>query len=75
MSAMAPASASAASVAGLRMMAAAGRLDPDATVVAVLTGHGLKDPQWALRTPDGSDVVPVRISSDVVSIATALGLD
>ena len=40
-----------------------------------MTGHGLKDPQWALRTPDGGDVVPVRISSDVVSIATALGLD
>ena len=40
--------ASAAGVAGLRKSAAAGTLDPDALVVAVLTGHGLKDPhtQW-----------------------------
>jgi threonine synthase len=39
--------ASAASVAGVRKMAGLGRLDPDATVVAVLTGHGLKDPHTA----------------------------
>ncbi|CAN5565908.1 threonine synthase [soil metagenome] len=39
--------ASAASVAGFRKMAAAGGLDPDLTVVAVLTGHGLKDPHTA----------------------------
>jgi len=41
--------ASAASVAGVRKLAAAGRLEPDATVVAVLTGHGLKDPHTAER--------------------------
>ena len=52
-----------------------GRVPAGARIVITVTGHGLKDPQWALRTPDGSDVVPVRISSDVVSIATALGLD
>jgi threonine synthase len=40
---------SAASVAGLRKVAADGRLDPDALVVAVLTGHGLKDPGTAER--------------------------
>ncbi len=42
--------ASAASVAGVRKMAAAGRLDPGATIVCVLTGHGLKDPDTAQRT-------------------------
>ena len=36
--------ASAASVAGVRKAAAAGRIDPGATIVAVLTGVGLKDP-------------------------------
>jgi threonine synthase len=41
--------ASAASVAGVRKMAAAGRLDPGATIVCVLTGHGLKDPDTAQR--------------------------
>src|SRR5918992_6162884 len=36
--------ASAAGVAGVRRMAAEGRIRPDETVVCVLTGHGLKDP-------------------------------
>ncbi|CAN5726943.1 threonine synthase [soil metagenome] len=41
--------ASAASLAGARRMAAEGRIDPGATIVCVLTGHGLKDPDTALR--------------------------
>jgi threonine synthase len=41
--------ASAASVAGVRKLATAGRLDPGATIVCVLTGHGLKDPDTAQR--------------------------
>jgi threonine synthase len=40
--------ASAASVAGLRQMAVQGLVPADAVVVCVLTGHGLKDPDWAL---------------------------
>jgi len=39
--------ASAASVAGIIKAAAAGRVPADATVVCVLTGHGLKDPERA----------------------------
>ena len=39
-----------------------------------VTGHGLKDPQWALRGADGSPVELVRVTPDVVSIADALGL-
>jgi threonine synthase len=38
---------SAAGVAGIRMLAEAGRLDPDAVIVCVLTGNGLKDPHTA----------------------------
>ncbi len=38
---------SAASVAGLRKVATAGELDPEAVVVCVLTGAGLKDPTTA----------------------------
>jgi threonine synthase len=45
--------ASAASVAGLHKVAATGDLDPDATVVAVITGHGLKDPHTAQRQVPG----------------------
>ncbi len=41
--------ASAASVAGVRKLAQAGRIDPGATIVCVLTGHGLKDPDTAGR--------------------------
>ena len=41
--------ASAASVAGVTKAAEAGEVDPDATVVCVLTGHGLKDPTTAER--------------------------
>ncbi len=41
--------ASAASVAGIRKLAAAGAIDPGATIVCVLTGHGLKDPDTAAR--------------------------
>jgi threonine synthase len=40
--------ASAASVAGLRQMTAEKRIPGGATVVCVLTGHGLKDPDWAI---------------------------
>jgi threonine synthase len=39
--------ASAAGVAGVRMLAEAGRLDRSTSVVCILTGHGLKDPDTA----------------------------
>ena len=34
-------------MAGVRKVAAEGRIDPGATIVAVLTGQGLKDPDTA----------------------------
>ncbi|HVA84851.1 MAG TPA: threonine synthase [Candidatus Saccharimonadales bacterium] len=40
---------SAASVAGLRRLAAEGSIESDETVVCVLTGNGLKDPDTAAR--------------------------
>jgi threonine synthase len=61
--------ASAASVAGVRKMAAEGRLDPDATVVAVLTGHGLKDPHTAERNVAGV----LEAAPTVGAVAVALG--
>lgn len=67
--------ASAAGVAGLLALSEAGRVPAGARIVVTVTGHGLKDPQWALRTPDGDDVQPARVQADVVSIADALGLD
>jgi threonine synthase len=61
--------ASAAAVAGIRNMAAAGVLDPDATVVAVITGHGLKDPQTAERQVPGV----IEAAPTLGAVAVALG--
>lgn len=41
--------ASAAPMAGLRRLVAEGAIDPGGTIVAVVTGHGLKDPELAGR--------------------------
>ena len=67
--------ASAAGVAGVLKRAEAGLVPAGARITITVTGHGLKDPQWALRTADGSEIEPQKISADVVSIAAALGLD
>ncbi|GIG30257.1 threonine synthase [Cellulomonas marina] len=66
--------ASAAGIAGLLALHEQGRVPAGARIVVTVTGHGLKDPQWALRAADGSDVVPERVGADVVSVAAALGL-
>jgi threonine synthase len=49
--------ASAASVAGLLKYAGAGMLKPGAVVVCTLTGHGLKDPDTALKNLSNTIVV------------------
>ncbi|HET7303295.1 MAG TPA: threonine synthase [Segeticoccus sp.] len=67
--------ASAASVAGLLAAHEAGQVPGGATVVCTVTGHGLKDPQWALKEADGADVQPVRVPVDAYSAAAALGLE
>jgi threonine synthase len=61
--------ASAASVAGLRKVVADGRIDPGATVVAVLTGLGLKDPDTgaSLASP------PIDAEPTVDAVRAALG--
>ena len=63
--------ASAASVAGLLQSRAAGLLDPGQTVVCTVTGHGLKDPQWAIDGAPAPRTVPV----DARAAAALLGLD
>jgi threonine synthase len=66
--------ASAISVAGLLERAEAGEIPKGATVVLTVTGHGLKDPQWALKTADGGDVAPTKVGVDVAEVASVLGL-
>ncbi|MFO7690566.1 MAG: threonine synthase [Cryobacterium sp.] len=66
--------ASAIGVAGLLERAEAGQIPAGSTVVITVTGHGLKDPGWALRTADGSDVTPTIVPVDTAEIAGVLGL-
>ncbi|MBO0870256.1 MAG: threonine synthase [Micromonosporaceae bacterium] len=51
--------ASAASVAGLLQEAAAGRVPRGSVVVCTVTGHGLKDPEWAISTAPSPITIPV----------------
>jgi len=62
--------ASASSIAGLLKMHAAGELPAGSTVVCVLTGHGLKDPEWAIAGAPA----PVTIPVDADRAAAVLGL-
>jgi len=61
---------SAASVAGLLQQAAEGRVPAGSTVVCTVTGHGLKDPEWAISTAPS----PITIQNDVLIAARELGL-
>jgi threonine synthase len=62
--------ASAAGVAGVRRLAADGRLHRSETVVCVLTGHGLKDPD-AVQAEEGT-LAPV--APELSAIRRAMGL-
>jgi threonine synthase len=65
--------ASAATLAGIRKLTAAGVMDRSADVVAVLTGNVLKDPDYiyryhtnALKAPDGAAIPPGFANKPVV---------
>ena len=58
--------ASAASVAGLLKAGA----PPGSTVVCVLTGHGLKDPDIAI----GQIAVPTKVRAELGAVRAELGL-
>jgi threonine synthase len=62
--------ASASGVAGLLKKAEAGLLDPGQTVVCTVTGHGLKDPDWAIAGAPQ----PVTVAADAHAAAALLGL-
>jgi threonine synthase len=62
--------ASAASLAGLLHLSAAGRLQRGSTAVCVLTGHGLKDPEVAISRSNPAE----EVEADPEAVASALGL-
>jgi threonine synthase len=62
--------ASAASVAGLLKASDNGSVPRGSTVVCTVTGHGLKDPEWAISTAPA----PTTIGVDVLAAARTLDL-
>ncbi len=62
--------ASAASVAGLLQDSASGAIPPGRRVVCTVTGHGLKDPEWAIAGAP----VPTSVPVDAALAAEHLGL-
>jgi len=62
--------ASAASVAGIRKLAECGAIDRSETIVCVVTGHLLKDPDTVIRQCEP----PVEINADLPSLLAALHL-
>ncbi len=62
--------ASAASVAGLLQVHAAGELEPGQRIVCTVTGNGLKDPEWAISGAPAPITIPV----DAAAAAAQLGL-
>ena len=62
--------ASAAGVAGLLKLRAEGTIPAGVTVVCILTGHGLKDPEWAIA----GAAHPTGVPADAAAVASELGL-
>ncbi len=62
--------ASASSIAGLIKLVENGVIDRDERVVCVTTGHGLKDPDTAVKMSEK----PVEVNSEISAIEEALGL-
>lgn len=66
--------ASAASVAGVLKMAAAGRVPANSRIVCVLTGHGLKDPDRAIAY-HGQGGLPQALPAEREQLIDAMQLD
>jgi threonine synthase len=62
--------ASASSIAGLIKLVENGVIDKDERIVCVTTGHGLKDPDTAVKVSEK----PVEVDAEIAAIEEALGL-
>jgi len=62
--------ASASSIAGLKKLIENGEIDKDERVVCVTTGHGLKDPDVAVKMSEK----PVEVDAEIETIERVLGL-
>ncbi len=62
--------ASASSIAGLKKLIKKGIIERDERVVCITTGHGLKDPDTAIKQCEK----PIEVDADILAIEHALGL-
>jgi len=62
--------ASASSIAGLKKLFESGKIDKDEVIVCVATGHGLKDPDMAIKISEK----PFEVDAEMESIEKLLGL-
>ena len=65
---------SATGAAGLLKQSRAGEVPADSVIVVTVTGHGLKDPMWALKTESGEEIVPTVVPNNAAEVAERLGL-
>lgn len=66
---------SATGAAGLYKAARLGLLPKVDSVVVTVTGHGLKDPDWALKDEGGRAIKPKKVAAQAAAVAGMLGLE
>lgn len=66
---------SATGAAGLFSLKQRGELPKVDSIVVTVTGHGLKDPDWALKDQNGRKIKPKKVAATAQSVADVLGLE
>jgi threonine synthase len=66
---------SATGAAGIYKAAQLGQLPKVDSIVVTVTGHGLKDPDWALKDDKGRAIKPKKVAPTADSVAGLLGLE
>ena len=66
---------SATGAAGLHKLKQLGELPKVNSIVITVTGHGLKDPDWALKDQNGRKIKPKKVAAAASSVAEILGLE
>jgi len=61
--------------AGLHKLKQLGTLPQVNSVVVTVTGHGLKDPDWALKDERGRAIKPKKVTATADAVAGILGLE
>jgi threonine synthase len=65
---------SATGAAGIYKASHQGESFAGALIVVTVTGHGLKDPMWALKDEAGNEITPEAVSANAAEVAERLGL-